>query len=49
MAASHPVAGENIEDGNDEEADAGGNENGVEHKSPLIGGFSAAGRMVQMR
>jgi hypothetical protein len=31
MAASHLVAGEDVEHGGDEEAEAGGNENRIEH------------------
>jgi hypothetical protein len=31
MAASHPVAGEDVENGKGEEADAGGDENDIEH------------------
>ena len=46
MTASHLVAGENVENGNDEEADAGGQENRVEHVAlPLSEGGVAIARM----
>jgi hypothetical protein len=48
MAASHSVAGEDIEHGDDEEADAGSNENRVEHvQLPLSEGHVASIRYVQ--
>jgi len=34
MAASHPIAGDDIEHGNDEKAEAGGDKNGVKHFDP---------------
>jgi hypothetical protein len=38
MAASHLVAGEDVEHGGDEEAEPGGNEDRVEHgRSPFAG------------
>jgi hypothetical protein len=36
MAASHLVAGENVKDGNHEEADAGGYQHRVEHGIALV-------------
>jgi hypothetical protein len=37
MAASHPVAGEDVENGKGEEADAGGYKDDIEHGGLLRG------------
>jgi hypothetical protein len=38
MAASHPIAGEDVKNGKDEESGAGGNEDGIEHGGKLRDG-----------